>query len=256
MRFLLCFILLTLGLLAQAQLLTLELDDDVMIGSADAPLVLVEFSDFNCGFCGRFHRDTLPLLAEHYIATGKLRYTFRDFIGVGGATSHILAASFECLSDQLDNNNIVYYINQLFAHQGRRTADVLLDIIRINNLSLDNETFLSCVADQHYSDEVLLDTQAGISVGIRGTPGFFIGYAKDESSVEGFILQGALPFEVFGRILEDLLAPEDTSAENGQTSSETASDSNPENATDTSNNTEPAAEPTEPSEEDSNNESE
>jgi len=193
--------------LSYAQLTTLKLDGDVTIGSSDAPLVLVEFSDFNCGFCGRFHRDTLPQLAGQYIVNNKLRYVYMDFIGVGGATSHILATSMECLNEQLDHNNSLYYINQLFSHSGRRTTDVLLNLIKENNLNIDNDEFINCISEQRYSDEVMSDTQAGIGVGIRGTPGFFLGYAKDENTIEGFVLQGALPFEVFGSFLEELLEP-------------------------------------------------
>src|SRR5206468_10780677 len=53
--------------------------DAPSLGRADAPVTLVEFSDFQCPFCGRFFATTLPALKQDYIDTGKLRYVFRDF---------------------------------------------------------------------------------------------------------------------------------------------------------------------------------
>lgn len=56
-----------------------SIDDDPVLGRADAPVTLLEFSDYQCPFCARFFRDTLPTLKAEYIDTGKVRYVFRDF---------------------------------------------------------------------------------------------------------------------------------------------------------------------------------
>ena len=57
----------------------MRLADNPMLGAPEAPLTLIEFSDYQCPFCRRFAETTLPLLKRDYIETGKLRYVFRDF---------------------------------------------------------------------------------------------------------------------------------------------------------------------------------
>ena len=76
-------------------------DNDPVIGNSDAPITIIEFSDFQCPFCARFHTQTLPLLLEEYIEQGKVKLVFRDF-PIQSIHPNALPASVaaECANEQ------------------------------------------------------------------------------------------------------------------------------------------------------------
>lgn len=194
------------GTYAQDFLDPQPLSDDASLGSLDAKVILVEFSDFNCGFCGRFHKNTLKLIKEKYIDTGKLHYVYRDFIGVGGATSLILASSMECVRAQKGDEVYLELMERLYAHSGRKSTSVLL--AWLPEYEVDMTAFSTCALGETYQEEVLADTKAGQQIGMRGTPGFVIGYLRDGEIIAGSVLQGALPYKAFEKFIESYLAPE------------------------------------------------
>lgn len=166
-------------------------DDDPYIGPEDAPVVIVEFSDFQCPYCTRFRDQTLDTLLDEY--GDQIRFVYRDFpltqMHQQALGAHIAA---ECAADQemfwemhdaiFDNQN------QLDTESLRRYAE---------DLGLDMDTFNDCLEDEAHHDEVLADLTEGQSYGVRGTPSFFI---------NGRPLVGAQPFENFQAIIDEELA--------------------------------------------------
>jgi len=182
------------------------LDDDPVKGNPDATVTIVEFSDFQCPFCQRFHQTTLPLILENYVDTGKVKFVYRDYpiqgLHPNGAIPTALAA--ECADEQ---GMFWQYHDKLFQTQKNwerlATADVVIELKTFAvELGLDANQFNDCLNSGKYLNEINNDLQDGTSYGITGTPGFFIG--NDEM---GYIkVSGAQPYSVFQNILNQMLA--------------------------------------------------
>ncbi len=162
-------------------------------GAATAPVLIEEFSDFQCAYCGEFARDTLPRLTAAYIATGKVRLMFRHF-AVLGPDSEAAAEAAACAGAQ---GQFWPYHDRLFAVQGRLTF-TRNNLLRIaQELHLDLADFPACLDTGRFRSQVRAETQAAIALGLRGTPGFVI---------NGRSLVGALPFELFQAVIDEALA--------------------------------------------------
>ena len=165
-------------------------DDDPFLGPRDAPVVMVEFSDFNCGFCRRFHHETLPLLLNLY--PDELLYVYRDFPVVGGGEVGLAAAqAANCAGEQ---GAYWEYHDALFSGTFGLNRDGYS--LSADALGLDSVALLQCLDSGRYADEVMHDWNEGRSLGVTGTPTFFI---------NGTRLIGAQPLEMFTAIIDDEL---------------------------------------------------
>lgn len=173
---------------------TAGIEGDAALGNQEAQLVLVEFSDFNCPYCAKFHLETLPDIVETFVDSGELRYVYRDFVSVGGQASARAAETAECLREQVGDAQYLDIINALYAAEGRKTSEVLLNLVggEVDRKSLD-----TCAEERRYRQEVEADLNAARAAGARGTPAFVLGYLQADGQVEGVLFQGALPFETF-----------------------------------------------------------
>ena len=185
-------------------IILVSLDDDPVKGDPNAPITMVEFSDFQCPFCARFFTETLPLIQKNYIDTGKVKFVYRDFPIPSIHQNAIPAAiAAECADEQgmfweyhdkifenqilwkdLDNQNVVSTFEQ-FAKE----------------LDLDTDTFNTCLESAKYLDEVQNDLNDGVSYGVAGTPGFFIGNEK----IGYGMVSGAQPYAAFQQVFDQLL---------------------------------------------------
>lgn len=176
-------------------------DDDPIIGNPDAPITIIEFSDFQCPFCARFHTQTLPLLLEQYIEQDKVKLVFRDF-PIQNIHPNALPASVaaECANEQgkfKEMHDILFDSQNQWNNQ--ETADALAMFSQYaTQIQLDQETFDSCLTSGKYIEEIRNDLEDGRSYQVTGTPGFFIG--NDEI---GYVeLKGAQPFESFKKVID------------------------------------------------------
>jgi protein-disulfide isomerase len=163
--------------------LEIEVDDDPALGPSDAPITIVEFSDFNCPYCQRFHIETFPALMESY--PDQIHFVYRDFPVVGGLES---ALASECAHEQ---DSYWEYHNLLFS--GTQTRGTEGFLAYAEELGLDADAFEACLTEGRYADEVEADAMYAAGLGITGTPTFFI---------NGIPLVGAQPLEVFVEIIE------------------------------------------------------
>lgn len=164
-------------------------DDDPFQGPADAAVTLIEFSDFNCGYCGRWANNTLgPLVAKY---GDRVRFVYRDF-PILAETSVTAALAAQCAADQ---GQFWAYHNILFRNQGRFSTENLVSYA--SELSLNVDEFRACLEDQRHLSRIAADYQAAQALGVRGTPAFFI---------NGRPISGAQPQAVFERIIEEELA--------------------------------------------------
>ena len=176
-------------------------DDDPVRGDKDAPITIIEFSDFQCPFCARFHVQTLPLLLENYIDTGKVKLVYRDFpIQNIHPNAMPAAAAAECAHEQ---EKFWEFHDKLFENQNQWNSLEAADAISVFSqyafeIELNQEQFDSCLTSGKYVNEIRKDLDDGREYGVTGTPGFFIG-SEDLGFVE---LKGAQPFENFKKIID------------------------------------------------------
>lgn len=176
-------------------------DDDPIIGNPDAPITIIEFSDFQCPFCARFHVQTLPLLLDEYIEQGKVKLVFRDF-PIQSIHPNALSASVasECANEQ-DKFKEMHDI--LFDNQNEWSKQETVDALSLfsqyaTEIQLEEEIFNSCLTNGNYIEEIRKDLDDGRDYGISGTPGFFVG--NDEL---GYVeLKGAQPFDSFKKVID------------------------------------------------------
>jgi len=179
----------------------ISIDDDPIIGNPDAPITIIEFSDFQCPFCARFHIQTLPLILEEYIDTGKVKLVFRDF-PIQSIHPNALPASVasECANEQ---GKFKEMHDMLFDNQNEWNKQETVDALSLFSqyaakIQLDQEIFDSCLTNGNYIEEIRNDLDDGRDYGVSGTPGFFVG--NDQI---GYVeLKGAQPFESFKKIID------------------------------------------------------
>lgn len=186
-------------------LISISLDDDPVKGNLNAPITIVEFSDFQCPFCAKFHSTTLPQLEASYIDSGKVKFVYRDFPIQSIHPNAVPAAlASECADEQ---GMFWEYHDLVFENQKKwqgLSGRIMIDTFEQYALELELNTsdFNTCLESGKYVDEVKKDLQDGVSYGVTGTPGFFIG--NDELGYVKII--GAQPYPVFERLIEDQIA--------------------------------------------------
>ena len=173
-------------------------------GRQDAKLVLVEFSDFQCPFCGRYTRDTLPQVEREYVDTGKVRYVFRHY---PLERIHPLALRAAEAGDCAHQQGKFWPMHtRLF---GNQQALAEPDLTRsAEALGLNMSSFQQCMASQSTSPvRVRQDQTEGSRASITGTPTFFIGTITPAGKVHVLKrLVGARPYESFKTTLDGLLS--------------------------------------------------
>ena len=176
-------------------------------GDPNAPVKIVEFSDFQCPACQYFHDTTLPQLLEEYVATGLVYYEFRSFpiIDSRSTTKESQAAALAsyCAAEQ---DLFWEYHDVLFANQiGENAGSFSIQRLEgfADQMGLDTDAFRSCLTDEVYRDRLAADIQAGIEAGVNSTPSFLI---------NGELSRGALPIENFQTIIDTILAEEETNS--------------------------------------------
>lgn len=163
-------------------------DDDPAIGPADAPVTIVEFSDFRCAYCKRWHEEVFTALLAQY--GDQLRFVYRDYPVVGGQTA---AEASECADEQG-----VYwdYHSALFSDPAAYSS--VDDYVTLaEDMLLDEQDFRSCLESGRYSTEVNQDMTEARFYGVSGTPTFFI---------NGIMLVGAQPLAQFQAIIDQELS--------------------------------------------------
>lgn len=165
-----------------------SVDDDPAMGLLDAPVTMIEFSDFRCPYCGRFAIDTLEPLLEAY--GDYIYFVYRDFAILGPESVNAAIAS-ECADDQ---EQFWVYHDLLFANQSDLNRATYITLAE--ELNLDIDTFTGCIDNETHLEEVQADSSTVQQLGATGTPTFFI---------NGRYVSGAQPFEVFARIIEEEL---------------------------------------------------
>lgn len=176
----------------QPQAVQVSADDDAVLGDPNAPVEIIEFSDFQCTYCGRFYTQTLPELKSKYIDTGKVKLVYRDFPLSFHPEAQSAAEAAECAKEQ---GKFWEFHDKIFENQGSMSAAAYKQWAA--ELGLNAEQFNSCYDSGKYKSEVQKDFQDGQKAGVSGTPTCY---------VNGHQIIGAQPFSAFQSIIEQELA--------------------------------------------------
>jgi protein-disulfide isomerase len=184
---------------AQQRGVFIGVDDDPMLGSADAKVLIIEFGDYQCPSCRMFWHDVEPRLKKEYIDTGKAKLVFRDFPIVQIHPEALLASmAVDCAGEQ---NKYWEYHDKVFREQYNKGDDLVrfkaADLKKwAKDTKLDQAKFDQCLDSEKYKNEVLKDKADGDAVSVQGTPTFFI---------NGRVIGGAQPYPAFKTLIDDLL---------------------------------------------------
>ena len=172
----------------QQNTISVSEDDDAVLGNENAPVTIIEFSDYECPFCARFFSGAYSQIKEKYIDTGKVKLIYRDFPLSFHPNAQKAAEAAECAGDQ---NKYYEMHDKIFENQQAITTTDLKNYAKEIDLNLQD--FNACLDSGEMASEVRKDFQDGQSAGVQGTPTFFINEQK---------IVGAQPFSAFEEIIE------------------------------------------------------
>ena len=182
-----------------------QIDDDVILGDAQAAVTIFIFSDYQCPFCGKFFKESELLIRKNYVETGKLKMVYKDLAFLG-PESIVAAQAAECAKDQ---GKYWAYHDAIFEieikefetlgnneHTGNLNKETFKKIA--SDLKMNTDEFLACFDSQKYAAEVEKDTKEANSIMERpSTPTIFI---NDK------MIRGAYPYNVFSQAIDEALS--------------------------------------------------
>jgi len=168
-------------------------------GSASAAIRVIEFSDFGCGYCRRFHVDVYPTLREEYVEAGHVEWKYIPFVLGIFPNGQEAAIAGECVIRH-GPESFPAFRDRMFEDQSAwrdqdDPTDVFLEVAAAEGV--DPEPLRRCIQEEAVMEQVRENNAVGREVGIRGTPSFLI---------NGFPLHGAQPLEIFRTIFDDMLS--------------------------------------------------
>jgi len=180
----------------------------INFGVVEAPVKVVEMSDYGCGYCRKFHQETFPTLLAEFIDNGMVEWKFVPYITGMFGNSLPATEAAECTYVQQEAA-FVRLNNRLWNEQSEwKGSDEPADVIRpwVEELGIDMVAFDSCLANDDQLERIGAATTLARQLGVRGTPTFVVlGFAP---------LQGALPLDTFRQLLTAVHA--DITAQNGE----------------------------------------
>ena len=168
-----------------------------VMGNINAPITILEWGDYQCTFCYKFHQNTLDIINEDFIKTGKVKFIFKDF-PLNGPDSKLAAEASYCAQDQ---EKYWQYHDELYKNWGGErtgwiTRESLTKFAEI--VDLDIEKFNKCLDDHKYENKVDLLYAFGKEIGIDATPSFLV--FNDEKIIK---IRGNQPLEVFLKTFDE-----------------------------------------------------
>jgi protein-disulfide isomerase len=183
---------------AQQRGVFIGVDDDPVLGNADAKVLMIEFGDYQCPSCRQFWKEIEPRLKKDYIDTGKVKLVFRDFPLNQHPEAVLAAIAVNCARDQ---NKYWEFHDKVFREQYNKGDDVIrlkpADLKKwAKDIKLDSAAFDQCLDSEKYKDEVMKDKMEGEAAGVQGTPTFFI---------NGRPMGGAQQYPEYRKVIDALL---------------------------------------------------
>jgi protein-disulfide isomerase len=187
----------------QQKIQSVSLDGAITMGTQDAPVTIVEFSDFQCPFCKRHFEDSFDQIEQEYVSMGKVRYVYKHYPLDSHQNAKQAAVAAECANEQ---GKFWEYHDVLFQKQTEwETQDANTSATTFKkyatDLGLNAGSFNTCLDSNKYEEKVDKELQEGSTYGVSGTPTFFIGNEQ-----QGYTLvEGAQPFTALKQTIDQAL---------------------------------------------------
>ncbi|MCV0409874.1 thioredoxin domain-containing protein [Nitrosopumilus sp.] len=169
-----------------------------IMGDPNAPITILEWGDYQCTFCYKFHQNTLDIIYEEYIKTGKVKLVFKDF-PLNGSDSFLAAEAAYCADDQ---EKYWEYHDELYNNWGgERTGWITRESLDkfAQTVNLDLDAFNKCLDEKKYQNKVIALHEFGKEAGIDATPSFLV--FNDNKIIK---IRGNQPLEVFLKTFAEL----------------------------------------------------
>ncbi len=168
--------------------------DGFSVGDPQAPIEMIEYSDYACPFCARFWEQTLSPIKTNYIEKGLVRYTYKDLPVVGGNRASEAAHCAEEQGAFWEYHDVLY---SRHSQDRGRWSNPEIHRAYAEFLGLDSDRLVSCFNERHYQQDVADNLSEGQAAGFSGTPSFLV---NDE------MVLGAKPFQSFQEVIENELS--------------------------------------------------
>lgn len=172
-------------------------------GAPDAPITMVEFLDYECPFCQRFHTETMPALLTEYVETGKLRIVLRDNPLPMHENAVPAARAARCAAEQ-GEDAYWRFSDALVAAGAPLDRERVFDVA--TGAGVDTAALSACVGSERHTDAIEADASAAADAGVTGTPTFVIGPSREDGPIRGRTIRGAYPIEAFRSAIDEALA--------------------------------------------------
>jgi protein-disulfide isomerase len=171
-----------------------------LLGDGAARVGIIEFSDFQCPFCQRFHTTVQPLLRKNYIDTGKVQMIFRDLPLDFHPLAKDAAVAVNCAGAQ---GHYWDMADALFDDQERLGEGLYRELA--GRFGLDMKLYQTCLADPASLKVIEQSTQEAVALGIEGTPTFLIGRVEGDRLVDALTVVGAQPYPALAQVIDSFL---------------------------------------------------
>ena len=169
-----------------------------LLGDPSAPITILEWGDYQCTFCYRFHQSSLNIILAEYVDSGKINLVFKDF-PLNGPDSILGAEATYCAGDQ---GKYWAFHNELYSNwAGEKTGWINHDSLNqfAKSVNLELVEFTSCLDEHKYKQKVLELEKFGKEIGIDATPSFLI--FNDKKIIK---ITGNQPIDAFRQAIDDL----------------------------------------------------
>lgn len=174
----------------------------IVRGDADAPVTMVEFLDYQCPFCRKFHAETMPSLLDDYVDTRKLRIVLRDHPLPMHEHAMPAARAARCAEAQ-DPQAFWRFSDALLGTDEAPNATAIGELAE--DVGLDRAALTDCMASGRYDEAIQADKKAANTAGLSGTPAFIIGPSAEDVPFRGRVIRGAYPIETFRSTIDTAL---------------------------------------------------
>jgi len=170
-----------------------------ILGDKNAKIAIIEYSDFQCPFCTRHNKQTLPQIQDSYIKTGQVKYVMKDFPLSFHQKAKVAAVAARCAGEQ---GQYEAMRNLLFNNARKLNREFYLE--KAKSLMLDETKYKACLDNKDNLQQVDADINEGTTLGVTGTPAFFVGKVKDGKLIDAVPISGAVPFARFQQVIDSL----------------------------------------------------
>jgi protein-disulfide isomerase len=183
---------------------------DHVRGNPNAQIVFVEYSDFDCPFCKRFHEDTMAKLMSEYGSDGRVAWVYRHFpLEQLHPNATKIAEASECVAELAGNDAFWKFSDLVF---GEREINAQTDMTKLADYAAqagaEKAAFTTCLNEGRHADKVAADLADGMAAGVKGTPHTFVIVGGQQG-----VINGAQPYETVKKLTDNLIAQLEGAAE-------------------------------------------